>query len=81
MTWRALSISPYPKACVGPLSAELVKSLFASSGGGDHIGGGGGGAAGSAGVLSDLLHNVEKWSNSHKSFFGNVAGGLWLRFV
>ena len=30
-----------PKACVGPLSAELVTSLFASSGGGDHIGGNG----------------------------------------
>ena len=24
-------------------------------------------------MLSDLLHNVEKWSNSHKSFFGNVG--------
>jgi hypothetical protein len=55
-----------PKASVAPLSAELVKSLM---GGGSH-------AEGSAGVLSDLAHAVEEWTNNKKTMFSNMGSLL-----
>ena len=58
-----------PKASVGPLSAELVKSLMGDTGRGSP-------AAGSAGVLSDLAHNVDAWTMNKRTFFGNMGSLL-----
>ena len=54
-----------PMNAVSGLSAELVKTLMAD---GSHV-------EGSAGVLSDLAHEIDEWTVSKKTFFSN-AGSL-----
>jgi len=51
-----------PRTVVAPLSAELVTFLM-----------GGSCAEGSAGVLSDLMHNLESWTISKKSFLSSFV--------
>ena len=55
-----------PKACVGPLAADLVEYLAGDVGGGDP-------GEGAAGALSDLHSAMEAWTTSKKSWLGSVG--------